>query len=251
MAHREHIHWGEGGHCADSHELMIDSLHIHYGRVCALHEINFKMNCGHSLALIGSNGAGKSTLLKAIAGLLKISHGEILWRGEAVHKHTKEIAYLPQREAVDWNFPITVRGMIEMGCYPQLGPLRRFSSHESEIVDKAIEAMQLQELQDRQISALSGGQQQRSFIARALAQEAHVVLLDEPFAGLDKTNQDTLSQLIHDLCAEGRLVIASHHDMNTVSENFNYSLLLKKNQIAFGPSSEVMKNDYLDEVFSP
>jgi ABC-type Mn2+/Zn2+ transport system ATPase subunit len=248
--HHDHIHWGDHAHCADTHELEVEALHMHYGPVCALHDIAFKIGCGHSLALIGSNGAGKSTLLKAIAGLIRPSHGVIRWRGQAVSKHTHEIAYLPQREVIDWNFPITVRGMVEMGCYSQLGAWKKMGKHEKEVVDKAIAAMQLGELEGRQISALSGGQQQRAFIARALAQEAHVLLLDEPFTGLDKPNQATLSQLMKDLVLEGRLVIASHHDLATVTDNFDEALLLKGQVIAFGPSEEVMVESYIAEVFA-
>ncbi|MFT7512974.1 MAG: ABC-type Mn2+/Zn2+ transport system ATPase subunit [Candidatus Omnitrophota bacterium] len=251
MSHRDHIHWGEDEveHGCE-HLLEVRGLHVHYGPVCALHDIRFKVSCGHSLALLGSNGAGKSTLLKSIAGLLPAGQGEIYWRGQPVRKHTYEIAYLPQREAVDWNFPITVRGMVEMGCYAQLGAWRKFGEHEAAVVDKAIAAMQLEDIQSRQISALSGGQQQRAFIARALAQEAHVLLLDEPFTGLDQPSQEMLTELLKQLVQEGRLVIASHHDLKTVARSFDLALLIKREIVAFGEPAEAMSEAHLAEAFS-
>ena len=252
MSHRDHIHWGteadEGHGC--EHLLEVRGLHVHYGAVCALHDISFKVACGHSLALLGSNGAGKSTLLKSIAGLVPAGQGAIYWRGQPVRKHTYEIAYLPQREAVDWNFPITVRGMVEMGCYAQLGAWRPFGPHEEGVVQKAIQAMQLEDVQDRQIAALSGGQQQRAFIARALAQEAHVLLLDEPFSGLDQPAQDMLTGLLAELVEEGRLVVASHHDLKSVAGSFDLALLIKREIVAFGPTGEAMSASNLAEAFT-
>ncbi len=157
-----------------------------------------------------------------------------MWRGRALTQSSYEIAYLPQRGDVDWNFPITVRGLVEMGRYPNLGWWKKYSAHDSDIVNRALTAMNLLDLQDRQINALSGGQQQRVFIARALAQEAHVLLLDEPFTGLDKPAQDNLQRLFRELTAEGRLLIASHHDLQTVPEIFDDILLVKRQQIVFG-----------------
>ncbi len=232
---KEHVCWGGGGTHAHHHRLEVQNLCVSYQDVRALDGIHFATECGRSIALIGPNGAGKSTLLKALAGLMRVDSGSILWRGKPLTRSSYEIAYLPQRGDVDWSFPITVRGLVEMGRYPNLGWWRQYSRHDAEIVERALTAMNLHELQDRQISALSGGQQQRAFIARALAQEAHVLLLDEPFTGLDKPAQDNLSRLFKELAAEGRLLIASHHDLQTVAGNFDDVLLIKKNQVAFGP----------------
>lgn len=245
----DHIHWG-GGECHDPHRLTVKDLHVHYGKLCALENISFSTSCGNAVALLGANGAGKSTLLKVLAGLLPNYGGVIEWKGEPLTKASHEIAYLPQRESVDWNFPITVRGMVEMGCYPQLGMWRKFGKHESEIVDRAVASMRLEDLQHRQISALSGGQQQRAFIARALAQEAHVLLLDEPFTGLDKPSRETLSELMKELVAEGRLVIASHHDLNTVQTIFDQALLLRREVVAYGPPEEVLDASTIERVFA-
>ena len=164
-------------HCGHHHELQVTDLAVRYREVEALRDVSFSTSCGACVALIGPNGAGKSTLLKAIAGLLPVSAGSILWRGTKVARWSREIAYLPQRENVDWQFPITVRGVVRMGRYPQAGWWRPFSKDDETAIDRAIGMMALEDLQDRQISRLSGGQQQRVFLARALAQEAHVLLL--------------------------------------------------------------------------
>ena len=248
--HEDHICWGKGGHSSHHHRLEVSNLSLSYHEVKALDKINFATECGRSLALVGPNGAGKSTLLKALAGLLPPDKGQILWRGQPLTRSSYELAYLPQRSAIDWNFPITVRGLVEMGRYPNLGWWKRFSQHDEEMVERALKAMKLTEVRNRQISALSGGQQQRAFIARALAQEAHVLLLDEPFAGLDKPAQETLAQLFRDLSAEGRLLIASHHDLESIEPIFNEALLLNRIQIAFGSVKEVFTADQVRATFS-
>jgi ABC-type Mn2+/Zn2+ transport system ATPase subunit len=239
----EHICWGNSEHSAAHHRLEVAGLCVSYRETRALEHIHFATKCSRSLALIGPNGAGKSTLLKSLAGLLPADSGTILWRGMKLTQSSREIAYLPQRGDVDWQFPITVRGLVEMGRYPNLGWWKNYSKHDAEIVERALSAMKLLDLQHRQISALSGGQQQRTFIARALAQEAHVLLLDEPFTGLDKPAQDALSQLFRDLTKEGRLLIASHHDLQTVEAIFDDVLLLNRAQITFGPVKETFTKE--------
>ncbi len=174
------------------HALKIADLTVSYRRIPALHHIAFEVHCGQCVGLIGPNGAGKTTLLKTLAGLVGRETGTIHFHGREVTAATPDIAYLPQRGQIDWDFPTTVRGLVEMGRYLRLGWWRRYGAADAAAVDAAVSAMSLEPLQDRQISALSGGQQQRAFLARALAQEAHVFLLDEPFAGLDKPNQDNL-----------------------------------------------------------
>ncbi|HUF64119.1 MAG TPA: metal ABC transporter ATP-binding protein [Verrucomicrobiales bacterium] len=229
-----HVCWGADRRPHEHHRLEVRGLSVAYGNHLALEDIAFSTACGRCLALIGPNGAGKSSLLKALAGVLPIRAGEILWRNRPLSEAHQELAYLPQRSQVDWSFPVTVRGLVEMGRYAQLGNWRPFRSHDREIVEKALTAMELVSVADRQIGALSGGQQQRAFIARALAQEAHVLLLDEPFAGLDRTAQVMLRGLFRSLSAEGRLLVASHHDLDSVRDTFDEVLLLRTAQIAFG-----------------
>jgi ABC-type Mn2+/Zn2+ transport system ATPase subunit len=246
-----HVCWGHSTHsCATHHRLEVSDLSVSYRETRALEDVSFATECGRSVALIGPNGAGKSTLLKALAGLMKPDAGHILWRGKPLTRSSHEIAYLPQRGDVDWNFPITVRGLVEMGRYPNLGWWRSYSKHDEEIVERALVAMRLQDLQHRQISALSGGQQQRTFIARALAQEAHVLLLDEPFTGLDKPAQETLVKLFRELATEGRLLIASHHDLQTVSSIFDEVLLLKRKQVGFGAVKETFTETMIHTAYA-
>jgi ABC-type Mn2+/Zn2+ transport system ATPase subunit len=236
-------------HHGHHHELVIENLSVSYRRVLALENISLSTSCGNRVALIGPNGAGKSTLLKAIAGLVPRDGGTIRWRGTAVKKWSREFAYLPQREEVDWSFPITVRGLVEMGRYPQTGWWRRFSPADTLAVDQALESLALLDLQDRQIRELSGGQQQRAFLARALSQEAHVLLLDEPFTGLDRNASQLLGNLLAKLAHEGRLVIASHHDLNTVPGLFGEALVLSTQALAFGPVAEVLTPALIERTF--
>src|SRR5438067_5676172 len=156
------------------HALKIADLTVSYRRIPALHHIGFDVSCGQCVGLLGPNGAGKTTLLKTLAGLVGRETGTIRFHGREVQGATPDIAYLPQRENIDWDFPTTVRGLVEMGRYLRLGWWRRFREEDCITVDEAIEAMRLEKLEKRQISALSGGQQQRAFLARALAQQAHV-----------------------------------------------------------------------------
>ena len=232
------------------HELKVRDLHVHYGEVCALEDVSFDVSCGTCLALIGANGSGKSSLLKAIIGLVPPSEGEVLWRGRPTSRSSYEIAYLPQRELVDWDFPVTVRELVEMGRYGQLGPFRGFRVEDREAVDRALHTMRIDHLGSRHISALSGGQQQRTFIARALAQEPHVLLLDEPFNGLDRSAWKLMVELLKDLAQGGSLIVVSHHDINTAPEIFDVALLLKRRPIAYGPIREVLTDKNLARAFN-
>ena len=244
LYHRDEQTGTSGSHCLD-----VQALHVHYGPVCALRDVSFQTHCGKAVGLIGGNGAGKSTLMKAIVGLTPFSSGNVLWRNTPVDRSTHEIAYLPQREQVDWDFPITVRGLVEMGRFPLLGMLTPFKTRDSQAVDEALETMRIENLQKRQISQLSGGQQQRVFIARALAQEAHVLLLDEPFTGLDQPSRETLSNLLKELVKHGRLIIASHHDLQTVEDLFDEVILLNHTLIDFGVPENVLTEQNMSKAF--
>ena len=229
---------------------MIEGLSVSYRDILALSGVSMATSCGNRVALIGQNGAGKSTLLKAIAGLVPRSSGEILWRGTSVKKWSREFAYLPQREEVDWSFPITVRGLVEMGRYPQTGWWRKFSEDDTRAVDTALESLNLNDLQDRQIRELSGGQQQRAFLARAIAQEAHVLLLDEPFTGLDRNAAMLLADLLAKLSGEGRLIIASHHELVSAPDLFDEVLVLNTRQVAFGAVAETLTPQLIADTFA-
>ncbi len=245
-----HTHHDCCAHHEAHHELIIDQVSVAYRDILALDSVSVATSCGNRVALIGPNGAGKSTLLKAIAGLVPRRAGDIRWRGTKVKKWSREFAYLPQREEVDWSFPITVRGLVEMGRYPQTGWWRKFSDQDRQAVDAALESLNLTHLQDRQIRELSGGQQQRTFLARALAQEAHVLLLDEPFTGLDRNAALLLGDLLAKLATEGRLIIASHHDLISAKILFDQVLVLNTRQVAFGPVEEVLTPGLIAETFA-
>jgi ABC-type Mn2+/Zn2+ transport system ATPase subunit len=251
MAETHHDHHDCCAHHSQHHELVIDSLTVSYRRVLALDNVSLATSCGNRVALIGPNGAGKSTLLKAIAGLVPRSAGTVRWRGTTVRKWSREFAYLPQREEVDWSFPITVRGLVEMGRYPQTGWWRKFTAEDDAAVNRALESLALTSLQNRQIRELSGGQQQRTFLARAIAQDAHVLLLDEPFTGLDRNASHLLGDLLAKLAHEGRLVIASHHDLNTAPLLFDEALVLSTRTLAFGPVKDILTESLIDQTFQP
>jgi ABC-type Mn2+/Zn2+ transport system ATPase subunit len=249
MAETHHDHHDCCAHHSQHHELVIDSLTVSYRRVLALDNVSLATSCGNRVALIGPNGAGKSTLLKAIAGLVPRAAGTVRWRGTTVRKWSREFAYLPQREEVDWSFPITVRGLVEMGRYPQTGWWRKFTAEDDAAVNRALESLALTSLQNRQIRELSGGQQQRTFLARAIAQDAHVLLLDEPFTGLDRNASHLLGDLLAKLAHEGRLVIASHHDLNTAPLLFDEALVLSTRTLAFGPVKDILTASLIDQTF--
>ena len=234
-----------------THQLVVENLEVAYRHHVVLENINLQSHCGTCLALVGPNGAGKSTLLKAIAGLVRQRKGKITWSGEDNIKcRGGEFAYLPQYEEVNWDFPITARGVVEMGRYPQLGPWKRFGKADEAAVDKALALMEMEgELANRQISELSGGQKQRAFIARAVAQEAHVLLLDEPFTGLDRDHTHNLARLLRKLAKENRLVIASHHDINTLKDIFDEVLMLNKYVIAYGECCDHLTEKNLTLTF--
>lgn len=245
----EHICWGGGCHHHGGHELTVENLSVRYGDREALRHLSFSASCGQTLALMGPNGAGKSTLLHVLAGLLPPHTGRVLWKGRPLHEHRHEIAFMPQRSEVNWSFPLTVRQLVAMGRYPSTGIWNPLRAHDREIIDKALEALRLTELQQRQIGELSGGQQQRAFLARALAQEAHILLLDEPFTGLDVPGMTSLGEMIRALSDEGRLIIASHHDLGSAPRLFDKTLLLRGSLIAFGLTSEVLTPDHLRTAF--
>lgn len=226
--------------------LRIDDLTVSYQRVPAIHHLTLELGSGHCVGLFGPNGAGKSSLLKAIAGLLPAETGTILIEGRDRAGAAPLIAYLPQRESVDWDFPITVEGLVEMGRYHQLGLLRPFSKRDRQAVLDALELFQLTPVAHRQINALSGGQQQRAFLARAWAQEADLYLLDEPFGGLDRTSSQSLARALHVLRDRGKLLLVSHHALSEAEEFFDTSILLNGELISCGPTLETLTPRHLE-----
>jgi manganese/zinc/iron transport system ATP- binding protein len=186
-------------------------------------------------AIAGPNGAGKSTLLRACLGLVGVDAGQALILGAPARQSLERVAYVPQRDAVDWDFPVTVREVVEMGRYPSAGWLRRLRRQDHVAVDEALERVGMSAYAGRQIGRLSGGQRQRVFIARALAQDAPVLLMDEPFAGVDARTETALLSLMRELRDGGRSIIVVHHDLGTVRRSFDWALLLNVRAVACGP----------------
>jgi len=232
------------------HKLTIQDLTVSYSRVPAIHHLNLELKCGQRIGLLGPNGAGKTTLLKAIAGLVELECGEISFCGHTHDDGNHGIAYLPQREMIDWDFPITVRGMVEMGRFPSLGMWKAFSEEDRAIVEESLRIARLSELADRHINTLSGGQQQRAFLARAYAQQAHVYLLDEPFTALDQNAQRDLEEILKAMTADGKLIIASHHDLKSVPELFDQVILLNGDLVAHGSIAEAFTKENVTRTYS-
>lgn len=226
--------------------LHIEDLTVSYHRVPAIHHLSLSLASGHCVGLFGPNGAGKSTLLKSVAGLLNPETGRILIEGIALDQAASLIAYLPQRESVDWDFPVTVRGLVEMGRYHQVGLIRSFSQRDQTAVEEALELFSLTPLARRQIKELSGGQQQRAFLARAWAQEADLYLLDEPFAGLDRTSAAALASALGTLRERGKLLLVSHHALAEAESLFDTAILLNGELVACGPTSEALSPQNLE-----
>jgi manganese/iron transport system ATP-binding protein len=232
-----------------SHRLELQNASIGYGNKIVLHDLSFQVPHGARLAVVGPNGAGKSTLFKALVGLLPLTSGHILVNGESLGAHKDCIAYVPQREDVDWRFPVTVDDVVMMGRYGQMGWFSRPSSRDKQIVDKSLEQMGITNLADRSIGQLSGGQQQRAFLARALAQEPHILLMDEPFTGVDITTQEVTLNLLDHLREREVTTLISTHDLNLAASRFDLILLLNHRLIAYAEPGMAFQQKNLQEAF--
>ena len=194
----------------------------------ALDGISFRVPSGVRVALAGPNGSGKSTLLKTVAGLLRPESGSIQVYGNPVGACHHRVAYLPQRGEIDWRFPISVRRLVTTGRYVHLGWLRRPSRRDHEVVDEVLVRLDIQDLADRQIGQLSGGQQQRALLARALAQQSDLLLLDEPLAGVDAQTRERISTVVHELWQSGKTLISATHDLESLSSEFDAAFYLRE-----------------------
>ena len=218
-------------------------LRVSYDHVTALVGVSFELPQGTALGIVGPNGSGKSTLLKAVAGLVKPAAGTVLVQGMKPQQLPPgTIGYVPQIEDVDWQFPVSVRDVVTMGRYPRVGPFRRFSAHDHRAVARAIEALDLGALADRHISELSGGQQQRAFVARAIAQEPALLLLDEPTTGVDAATEEALLRLVRGLVADGLPVLMTTHDLDRAPEWFDRLLVVDRRILADGKPADVLES---------
>jgi manganese/iron transport system ATP-binding protein len=236
----------EVAHDPNAPALSIHHLRVSYGERQALDDVTFDLPARARLAVVGPNGAGKSTLLKAIAGILPRTSGSIAVHGGTPERHIC-IAYLPQRSEVDWRFPVTAYDAVMMGRTGRLGPLRRPKDKDRAIVEEALARVDLADRGRRRIEELSGGEQQRMFIARAIAQEAELVLLDEPLAGLDVSSQRDVLALLARL-TEATLLVALH-DLGVATTHFNLLLLLRGRILGFGRPADVLRPETLRDAY--
>ncbi len=231
------------------HRLEVDDVTVGYGQKSVLRHVSFNVPNGARVAVVGPNGAGKSTLFKALVGLLPLQSGRILIHGEPLGAHRDCVAYVPQREEVDWRFPVTARDVVMMGRYNQIGWLRQPTRADKAIVEQALQQLGIANLADQPIGSLSGGQQQRVFLARALAQQPHILLMDEPFTGVDAVTQGATLRLLDALREQGVTAIISTHDLNLAAGHFDHLLLLNRRVIGFGHPSQVLTQDNLARAF--
>ena len=217
----------------------------------ALRDASFELGPGTICGLVGVNGSGKSTLFKTVMGFLRPQRGEVRINGLAVDAALKRniVAYVPQSEEVDWNFPVLVEDVVTMGRYGRMGFLRRASAEDRRQVDAALDRVGMADFRRRQIGELSGGQKKRVFLARALAQEGQVILLDEPFTGVDVKTEEAIVSLLRELRAEGRLMLVSTHNLGSVPDYCDRVVLLLGTVLAAGPTGEVFTQANLEKAF--
>lgn len=233
------------------HRMQIHDLSVTYDHKSVLNAFSAEFNAGMCYGILGPNGAGKSTLFKAILGLTKPDHGEIFYRNQRMETFRRRIAYVPQKGIVDWDFPATVQDIVQMGRLPWRGPGRPLGRADLRSVQEALEALELQNLRHRPLNRLSGGQQQRVFLARALAQQAETLLLDEPFVGVDAATEAKIVEILrHFTRVDGGLVLMIHHDLRRAAAYFDQVLLINQRLIAQGPPDQVLIESNLLKAFS-
>lgn len=218
--------------------LEVHNLSVFYGKQTALWELDFSLEAGQKIGIMGPNGSGKSTLIKTIMGLIEPASGYVKVFGETLNSVRSKISYVPQKESVDWDFPVTVQDVVEMGRYKPKRLFGRLSQLDKDLAKQAMEKLKIEDLANRHISELSGGQQQRVFLARAIAQDASLYFMDEPFTGVDAATEQVIMELCDELIADGKTVIMVHHDLNTAPQYFDHIVLLNTRLIAEGKIEE-------------
>lgn len=229
--------------------IEVTDLTVAYGDKPVLWDVDFAVPRGVLLAIVGPNGAGKTTLLRSILGLLRPAAGNVKVFGKRYELQRHAVAYVPQRGSVDWDFPTTVLDVVMMGRYGHLGWMKRPGKKEQELAYTALEKVGMQDYANRQISQLSGGQQQRVFLARALIQDAQLYLMDEPFVGVDASTEKAIVALLKELRKNGKTVVVVHHDIQTLKEYFDWSLLINVRRIALGPVGRVITTENLRKAY--
>ncbi|AKO45896.1 metal ABC transporter ATP-binding protein [[Haemophilus] ducreyi] len=232
--------------------ISVDKLTVRYNNGhLALENVSFQLQHGTVCALIGVNGGGKSTLFKSLMGLVKPLTGQVLLNQMPIQKALKQnlVSYVPQSEEVDWQFPVSVYDVVMMGRYGYMNFLRNPSALDKQKVEQAMQHVDISHLQHRQIGELSGGQKKRVFLARALAQESQIILLDEPFTGVDVKTENVIVALLQQLRSEGHLVLVSTHNLNSVSSFCDQVLMINRTLLASGPTATTFNHQNLEKVF--
>ncbi len=229
--------------------LQVNHLSVAYEEKVVLKDISLEVPAGKITGIIGPNGAGKSTMLKAILNQLPNKTGEVSILGKPLRPKDCKVGYVPQRNAVDWDFPTNAIDVVLMGRYGHVGLMRRPSAKDKQIAIESLRAVGMEAYANRSIGQLSGGQQQRVFLARALAQEAEVYFMDEPFVGVDAATERTIIQILKQLKAQGKSVFVVHHDLQTAPEYFDWIILLNQTLTASGPTETTFTKDKLQEAY--
>ena len=229
--------------------IEVHDLTVSYDKNPVLWNIDVVIPEGQIVGIIGPNGAGKSTLIKSIMGLMPAESGWVQIYGEPLGKQRRLVGYVPQRESVDWDFPVTVRDVVLMGTYGRLGLFRRPGKAERELAEHCLEQVAMAPYADRQIANLSGGQRQRVFLARALAQDSRIYLMDEPFVGVDAATEAAIIELLRTLKNQNRTLLVVHHDLQTASDYFDSILMLNMRLVAFGKTKEVFVTPLLQKTY--
>ncbi len=255
MAPLAHAHRDEPRHLADLPEhsadspLSVHSMTVAYNRKPVLWDVEYDAPDQKLIAIVGPNGAGKSTFIKACLGLVPLASGRVEVYGRSVPRQRHLIGYVPQRGSVDWDFPVSAAEVVTMGRYGMLGWFRPISRSHRDVALDCLDQVGMADFADRQISQLSGGQQQRVFLARALAQEARLYFMDEPFAGVDAATEKAIIEILKKLKENGRTVIVVHHDLQTVPEYFDHVMLLNMRVVAAGPVADAFNDDNLRKTY--
>jgi len=229
--------------------LVLRGVSAGYDAGLVLHDVDLAIPRGTLVGVIGPNGSGKSTLLKAILGLSPVATGTVLLDGSPVAEQREKVAYVPQREAVDWSFPVSAEQVVMMGRYPRVGWLRLPGAKDAAAAREALDRVALADLGSKQIGALSGGQQQRVFLARALVQEASVLLLDEPMTGVDQTTEQLIVGLLKELRDGGATILQATHDLESAAEISDELCFVNRRVVAYGPPAETFTPSILHETF--
>lgn len=236
-------------HQIDNPVVELHDITVSYNRKPVLWDIDLTLPAGAIVGIIGPNGAGKSTLIKSMMGLVEISSGYVKMFDQDLDKVRSRVSYVPQKESVDWDFPASVIDVVLMGRYGKLGLFHRPRRADKEVAMECLRQVDMQDYSKRQISQLSGGQQQRVFLARALAQEADLYFMDEPFSGVDAATEKAIIQLMKTMSRQGKTVVVVHHDLQSAREYFDWAVLLNLRLIASGPAGQVLTSDLLQETY--